>query len=75
MKVGMMDPTPGISPRKNPIPVPRAMAPSERRHSSRLGKRPVSLVLSTWRAGASAVMRISPMPNRPMTTGMKPTPS
>ena len=31
------------------MPVPRAIAPSERRHSSREGNSDVSLVLITWR--------------------------
>ena len=57
------------------MPVPRTMAPQARRHSSRDGSSEVSLVATTWRGGPPMVSRISATPNRPITTGMKPTPS
>ena len=70
-----MAPIPGMSPRKNPMMVPRPMAPVETFHSSRLGRRSVILALMTSSTGASMLSRISPTPKRPMTTGMKPMPS
>ena len=57
------------------MPVPRPIAPQERRHSSRLGSRLLNFVRMISRTGCSAVIRISAMPKSPITTGTMPRPS
>ena len=74
-KVGMIAPTPGINPSRKPTAVPRAIGNAESFRSFRVGRSERILVFKTLCDRDSALIRISPMPKTPITTGTIPNPS